>query len=238
MNINEWIKEYAEDNDIEIPDGIGETNTVLNFLQLNASGGSSLPSVTSADEGKVLAVATTYTKGVAIVPQQTVTLADEKNGVCANANIELFTDDTKAIAVVNGEEYQGVIREGGVYISESEGFYLDDSIFYYNDEGEIGSQFNVALYVAVPQYGWAAENRVLIVNLVDDVADKTWNEIKSALDNFMPVYVYYSDNGYSTFAPITACNINGGRYTVFSFSNSGNIMSGNANDPDGYADFS
>lgn len=57
MTINEWIADYAEDNDIDIPDGIGDINAMINFLQLNGSGGgSSLPSVTSADEGKVLAV--------------------------------------------------------------------------------------------------------------------------------------------------------------------------------------
>ena len=57
MNINDWIAEYAEDNDIEIPEGIGDTNAVLNFLQLNSnSGGSSLPSVTivAFDENYVL----------------------------------------------------------------------------------------------------------------------------------------------------------------------------------------
>ena len=38
MNINEWIKEYAEDNDIEIPDGIGDVNSTINFLRLKSSG--------------------------------------------------------------------------------------------------------------------------------------------------------------------------------------------------------
>ena len=160
---------------------------------VNSGGGSSLPSVTSADEGKVLAVATTYTKGAPIVPEQTVTLDDEKNAVCANVNPDLFADETKVIAVVNGEEYQDVIREGEVYLSEGECFYLDDSIFYYNDEGEVGSQFNVALYVAVPQYGWAAEQNIMTIScsgmgysvptLNSSKLNHTYKEIVEALNN-------------------------------------------------------
>ena len=44
MTINEWIKEYATQNDIDIPSGIGDVNAVLNWLQLQAmdnGGGSS-----------------------------------------------------------------------------------------------------------------------------------------------------------------------------------------------------
>ena len=36
MTINEWIKEYASQNDIDIPSGIGDVNAVLNWLQLQA----------------------------------------------------------------------------------------------------------------------------------------------------------------------------------------------------------
>lgn len=59
--LSEWIDNYCEENEIELPSGIPDEKTTLCFLNLNKSeggggGGSDLPEVTSADEGKVLAV--------------------------------------------------------------------------------------------------------------------------------------------------------------------------------------
>lgn len=60
MTLSEWIEDYCEENGIELPEDIPDEETALMFLNTVANGGggggSSLPSVTSADEGKVLAV--------------------------------------------------------------------------------------------------------------------------------------------------------------------------------------
>lgn len=54
MDINKWIKDYASENEIDIPSGIGDVNTCLNFLQLNkvqGGGGSSEPPTITFLEG-------------------------------------------------------------------------------------------------------------------------------------------------------------------------------------------
>lgn len=39
MTLNEWIDEYCEENEIELPDDIADGDTALNYLILNAGGG-------------------------------------------------------------------------------------------------------------------------------------------------------------------------------------------------------
>lgn len=38
MTLSEWIKEYCEENNIELPDDIPDENTALRFLALNGNG--------------------------------------------------------------------------------------------------------------------------------------------------------------------------------------------------------
>lgn len=35
MTLSEWIKEYCEENDIILPDGISDEETALLFIQIN-----------------------------------------------------------------------------------------------------------------------------------------------------------------------------------------------------------
>lgn len=39
MTLSEWIKNYCEENDITLPDGIPDEKTALQFLSVNGSGG-------------------------------------------------------------------------------------------------------------------------------------------------------------------------------------------------------
>lgn len=39
MTLGQWIKNFAEENDIDIPSGIDEQNTTLNFLLLAIKSG-------------------------------------------------------------------------------------------------------------------------------------------------------------------------------------------------------
>lgn len=37
MTLNEWIDNYCEENNIELPDDIADNKTALNFLVLNSN---------------------------------------------------------------------------------------------------------------------------------------------------------------------------------------------------------
>lgn len=39
MTLSNWIEQYCEDNNIELPSGIPDEKTALEFLKLNSSGG-------------------------------------------------------------------------------------------------------------------------------------------------------------------------------------------------------
>lgn len=39
MTLSNWIEKYCEDNNIELPSGIPDEKTALEFLKLNSSGG-------------------------------------------------------------------------------------------------------------------------------------------------------------------------------------------------------
>ncbi len=59
MTLSKWIEDYCEENSIELPEDIPDEETALMFINTVANGsggGGDLPEVTSADEGKVLAV--------------------------------------------------------------------------------------------------------------------------------------------------------------------------------------
>ena len=96
------------------------------------SGGAGLPSVTSADLGKILGVqAIPHESTTVIAPEQTCTEYDEQMGVLIpDFNSTLFTDGTAVFWKVNSETFYGVVDGGVVGEYDTEQFF---NIFIYYD---------------------------------------------------------------------------------------------------------
>lgn len=90
----------------------------------SGGGGSSLPSVSSADVGKILAVqANPYAGTTVIAPEQTCTEFYEEQGILIpNFDATHFTNGTVVFCEVNGYTFSGAVTDYGVGVYDTEQF--------------------------------------------------------------------------------------------------------------------
>ena len=141
MTLNEWIDEYCQENEIELPEDISDNDTALNYLILNAGGGgggSYVTKPTSSDIGKIARVVEGNGIGEAIIPETTFTWDAENDYYIPNpiqsANLNLFKYGRKVVMIYQGNEYEAdILDDGGLYCEfeinnedyNSIGFYID-----------------------------------------------------------------------------------------------------------------
>lgn len=178
-----------------------------NMWEPTASGGSSLPSYTSADEGKVLGLAedAEHTETVVVVPEQTVTTENIDNPVpLIGENVSAVSVGMSATMTVDGVAYEVVAVEHGGYI----GFPGNngDAIFFMNDEGLFQSaaagSHTVSLTTSVPSVEpkWEVA-RGLTVHITKNgnstTADHTFEEVDAILQKGGAVNYVVSDSRVS-----------------------------------------
>lgn len=155
----------------------------------SGGGGSSLPSITADDVGKVLVAGSTG--GAVIVPEQTVTTENDYV-VITNADLSLFKGGTTVIATINGNDYVGVVNGDDdpynyVELDFGDGYEhgfavtsIDDTdlFIFFSPSGTYSVSLNVA------EYGWVAGYPMPLVCHVDNDTgnlDVTWQEVHDAL---------------------------------------------------------
>lgn len=76
----------------------------------------------------------------------------------------------------------------------------------------------------------------LLVHVENSTMDKTWNEIKEALDNGIPAFAQTIDDDKVSIDSIYSALINDGNYNiwVFSYENASSVTFTSSKDPNGY----
>ena len=124
MKLSEWIEKYCEDNGIELPSGIPDEKTALQFLNVNAIGGSG---------GGGIRRITITGDTLDITPHQLIDALSEGNLVALFEVVDndpVETNNNAFISIVTTLFYTGEVwrmfmtdpEEGGMYYRESSGY--------------------------------------------------------------------------------------------------------------------
>ena len=175
MTLNEWIEQYCQENEIELPEDIADGDTALNYLILNAGGGGGsvdyITKPTANDVGKVMQVNYGSEPDSVIISETVITVEDgtATPNPIPNANVNLFNSGTKVIFEINGTEYEATILydgETGFVVEIGDDVYSgiykeDDELYFWCD---IDGSYTIKLSRAnaiidyVPMYDIELEN--------------------------------------------------------------------------------
>lgn len=127
-----------------------------------SGGGSSLPAVTSADNGKGLSVQGTPVAGAVIVPEQTAAYDDySESWLLTNCNTELFTEDATVLLTIDDHSEVCTVfaEDGHITATFSDGSggigYNNGDMYAWATDGP--DTLSVSCTLASYTYGWAVD---------------------------------------------------------------------------------
>jgi len=125
---------------------LNELGGDFNFIPVTEAGGSSLPSYSSSDIGKVLTVgeASPVETEVVVVPEQSVTYEGDAVLLSNAEGVASLNDGTSVVLSVNGQRYEGTLVKGNIRVE------FETNKFYQVYKGKGTSVYFEAYDTAVP----------------------------------------------------------------------------------------
>lgn len=138
MTLNEWINEYCQENEIELPEDIADGDTALNYLILNAGGGG------GGSNGDLVKINCRYVEDVGAVLDKTFA---ELYDMCKSGKIAYFSvvEDTDFTTLDDSYCYvSGIYTLSKVYKYDTKyRVYFNSSTSTYIDNNTVGTSSTV-----------------------------------------------------------------------------------------------
>jgi hypothetical protein len=184
---NDIVRLLIEPHEVSVSDGF---RAAVNKAAPKSEG--ELPSITDADDGKILTVEVTKGKGAVIVPEQSVNVGMGAPTQLSNTVDDLFVEGAKVIMTVDGVEYAATVEDVGgtvraVYDVDGNSLHIisftkaNASGSHVKIDGPKGTH-TVSVNIEDSNAGWVAQtpSGALVVTDTDGTLDKTWQEIHDA----------------------------------------------------------
>jgi len=205
----QFLQDIA-DGEVDLKPITRQEYFLAKIAESGGGGGSSLPSYTSSDVGKVLTVGEGELVETVVAPEQTVTLTAEIPYSALTGTIDSafqnIREGATATAVINGTTYQaiGIVAAGSnmtaYKVDELHAFFtyagqLGVTVFGIEDTEFEGGSYTVSLTAEVPKPELKWDDDTLLITVEAGTSDTTYAQAKEALINGKNVKIMFIQDG-------------------------------------------